>query len=170
VYLRNFLILFFILTVGLYAPFVYANSESSLSSKNIEKSIAPFQNISEKELLITLKENTKTSYLAPVLERYPLVGVFIVRMVKDKEALPFLAKILEDHKRLLRYLYWLIGLFIIGIIARRLLINREAHFFIRFMQSLFCFTMMLSARLFITYTIFAKELDPTIKVFKRSFF
>jgi hypothetical protein len=173
--------LFFILfTLGLYVagPECYANpalSVTNISSKNIEHAIAPFQKISEKELIQQLIDNTRGTQFGKVLTTCPLVTVFLVRFIQDKQALPYLAKILENKARLIQYTYWMIGSLFLGFIVRRVIKNNNTESVKSiWLETLFIFmlriSLMLVVRVAITYYFFASELTPTVKLISKTFF
>ena len=171
--LKFYHILFFIL-LGLLGPVVHASSlaeiKQDISSANIEKKLAPFQAIPESELLKTLKENSKGSKLESVMIRFPLLPLFMVRLIKDKKALPYLAKILEDEQRLWRYLGWIVATMCIGYLAKRILKSKDAGFFESLLFFIGHFLFINILRLSITYFMFQMELDPTLKIVGKTFF
>ena len=165
---KLFFILFF-LGLCLIGPESYANPLDQISSKNVEKSLAPLQNIPEKELIAQLKDNTKNSHLAPLIEMFPTVTIFMVRLLKDREALPSLAKILENRDRLIKYAYWMLGTIVLGFVFKFIFKRDNAGLFESFLNYLFRFCLIMAIRIGVTYYFFAAELDPSIKVFSKTF-
>lgn len=160
---------FFIILLGLMGPVVFASDFSALSSKNIEETLKPLQNIPENDLLAQVKENAQGTLQGPIFIKYPLVPVFIVKMIKDKKALPYLAKILEDKDRLYTYLGFMVLTFFLGIVTQKMFTDKYAGFFESVFRYLLHYVFLTAVRLAITYYMFANELDPTIKVFNTTF-
>lgn len=150
-------------------PESYANPLEKFSSKNIEKSLAPLQNIPEQELITQLKDNTRNSQLAPLIEMFPMATLFMVRLLKDRQALPLLAQILENRDRLIKYAYWMVGTIILGFIFKFIFKRDNAGLIESMLNYLFRFCLMFGIRIAVTYYFFAVELDPTIKVFNKTF-
>ncbi len=176
---HNFLLTFFILGLFLIGPFALANtpksfSDISFNAKDVSQAIAPLQKLSEAELLAQVKETSKNSPMGRVFENFPLLAVFMVRLIQDKEAFPQLVKILENKIRLKNYGYWMIVTFIFGFFLKRLIrSNKNGHSQSLVIDALFNyifrFAIMLCIRLAITYAFFSVELTPAFKVFSKTF-
>lgn len=166
---KLFLTLLF-LGLCLIGPNTYANPLADISSANIEKAIAPLQKISEKELINQLNDNSKNSYLGPVLQKFPILAVFMVRMIRDQQALPNLAKILENRDRLIHFAYWMLGSFVLGVIITFLFKRSGSGIIESMLNYILRFALMFSIRIFIIYYFFAAELAPSVKVFTKTFF
>jgi hypothetical protein len=199
VFLRNLFFIFFILGLFITGPFSIAFAEepdqedivaeinatkkiglensspnktvlTQISSKNIEESIAPIRKTSEKELVAQIIENAKDSHLATVFRKFPLLPVFMVRVVQDKKALPYMAKILEKKKELIYYGYAMLGTFILGFFFRRFIRIKDGSLGELIVMALLRFSLMLVVRCGITYYFFWNELDPVLNIFYKTFF
>lgn len=166
----KFLFTLFFLGLLLTAPEAYANFLDNISSSNVQKTIAPLQKIPEKELLIQLKENTKNSQVGPILEHFPTITLFMVRMLRDQEALPNLAKILENRHRLMEFAYWMLGTILFGILVTYIFKRNGVGIIESFFNYIFRFTLMFTIRVVIIYLFFAAELAATLSVFRKTFF
>lgn len=146
----------------------------ALSRKNdyseaVRKALGPLQQISEKELLKKMDEETLHSSMRPYIDRFPNIIVFAVKLVKDKEALPNIAQIAEDKDRLIQFGSIMLATIIFGFFLKKLF-RREGRSFI---QATFYFfvrsSIMFAIRVYIIYYFFSTELAPASRVFKQVF-
>lgn len=135
----------------------------------VRLALEPLQKLSEKELLRQMDENTKTSPMRPYIDQFPNIIVFAVKLIKDKESLPSLAKIAEDRDRLIRFAGIMVATLILGFFLKKLM-HREGRSFIKaafyFLLRMY---MMFAIRVYIVYYFFSAELTPAAKVFKQTF-
>jgi hypothetical protein len=61
-------------------------------SEAIRVALAPLQKMPEAELVKMLKENTKGSAAREYIDNLPTLTIFTVRLIKDSEAIPSIAK------------------------------------------------------------------------------
>jgi hypothetical protein len=141
---------------------------SNLSS-SVRLALEPMQKLSEKDLLKRLDESTKSSAVRPYMDKFPNVPIFAVRLIKDKESIPSMVKILENRERLIEFAGIMIGTIIFGFILKRVM-HREGRSFIK---SAFYFILRMyiifAIRVFIVYYFFSTELTPAAKIFKQTF-
>jgi hypothetical protein len=138
-------------------------------SDSVRISLGPLQKLKEEELVKMLNENTKDSTFRPYMEQFPLITIFAVRMIKDKEAIPSLVKITEDKDRLIRFAWWMLGSFIFGFILKKILYNKDHPFLLAFGIFFARFIFMQALRFGIIYYFFKAELTPALDVFKKTF-
>lgn len=139
-------------------------------SESIKTALEPLQKMSEPELMTLLKENTKGSSAEKFVEYFPQMIVFAVRVIKDKDALPGLAKILDNKKSLIRLSSAMIATFIFGFILKKIM-SKKGRSIAEAIGSWFLrFFIMTTLRLGITYVIFGAEIMPTVKVALKTFF
>jgi hypothetical protein len=132
--------------------------------------LGPLQKMSEKELMALLKENTVGSSASKYIEKLPKLAVFTVRLIKDKDALPSLAKILDDQERLIRFLGIMVSTMLFGFILRRLM-KREGRSILKSVSLWFVRFLVISAMRFaIIIFFFSSELAPLMSITKETFF
>ena len=135
----------------------------------VRLALTPLQKLSEKDLLKQMDENTKNSPMRPYIDQFPNIIVFAVKLIKDKESLPSIAKIAEDRDRLIRFSGFMLATFILGFFLKKLM-HREGRSFIKAVFYFFLrLYIMLAVRIYIIYYFFSAELTPAAKVFKQTF-
>jgi hypothetical protein len=151
------------------AKIAASKANSSELSTSVRIALEPLQRLSEKELLKRLDESTKDSSVRPYMDKFPNFTVFVVRLIKDKESIPSVVKILENRDRLIRFVGVMIGTLVFAFILKRVM-RREGRSFIR---SAFYFILrsfiMFGIRVFIIYWFFGAELAPVMKIFNHTF-
>jgi len=139
-------------------------------SEALRVALGPLQKMSEKELMALLKENTVGSSSSKYIDKFPKLAVFTVRLIKDKEALPSLAKILDDQERLIRFLGIMISTMLFAFILRRLM-RREGRSILKSVSLWFVRFLIISAMRFaIIIYFFSSELTPLMSITKATFF
>lgn len=142
---------------------------SSELSNSVRLALEPLQKLSEKDLLKRLDESTKDSPARPYMDQFPNVTIFAVRLIKDKESLPTLVKILEDKDRLIWFAGTMLSTIIIGFLLKRFM-HREGRSFLK--AALYFFVrlyIMFAIRVAVVYYFYSAELTPAAKVFKKTF-
>ena len=139
-------------------------------SEALRVALEPLQKMSEKELMALLKENTVGSSASKYIDKFPKLAVFTVRLIKDKNALPSLAKILDDHERLIRFLGIMISTMLFAFLLRRLM-KREGRSILKSVSLWFVRFLIISAlRFAIIIYFFSSELTPLMSITKETFF
>ena len=142
---------------------------SSELSNSVRLALEPLQKLSEKELLKRLDESTKESAARPYMEQFPNITIFAVRLIKDKESIPSMVKILEDRDRLIWFAGIMLSTILLGIILKRIM-HREGRSFLK--AALYFFIrmyIMFAIRVAIVYYFYSVEFAPAAKVFKATF-
>jgi hypothetical protein len=142
---------------------------SSELSNSVRLALEPLQKLSEKELLKRLDESTKDSPARSYMDQFPNVTIFTVRLIKDKESLPTMVKILEDKDRLIWFAGVMLSTIIFGFLLKRFM-HREGRSFLK--AALYFFVrlyIMFALRVAIVYYFYSTELTPAVKVFKTTF-
>ncbi len=146
-----------------------ALTKKSDYSGAVRLALAPLQKLSEKELLKQMDENTKNSPMRPYIDQFPNIIVFAVKLIKDTESLPSIAKIAEDRDRFIHFMGIMVATIIFGFFLKKLM-HREGR---SFLKSVFYFFLrmyiMLAIRIYIVYYFFSTELTPAARVFKQTF-
>ena len=138
-------------------------------SNSVRLALLPLQKLSEKELLKRLDESTKESAVRPYMDQFPNITIFAVRLIKDKESIPSMVKILEDRDRLIWFVGAMLSTIIFGFLLKRFM-HREGRSFPKAVLYFFVrLYIMFGLRVAVVYYFFSTELTPAAKVFKMTF-
>lgn len=138
-------------------------------SDSVRTALEPLQKLSEGELLKILKERTKDSPVGRYYEQYPKVALYAVRLIRDKESIPSIVKIVENKERLIHFGSAMLCTIIFAFILKRIM-HREGRSFLKAaFYFLVRFTVMSAIRVGVIYYFFNVELTPAAKVFKQTF-
>lgn len=138
-------------------------------SASVRIALEPLQKLSEAELLKRFMEGAKDSELRPYLEEFPNITLYIIRLIKDKESIPSLVKIVEDKKRMINFVAVMLCTILFGIFLKRLM-QRDGRTFIEAVFYFFLRTAILwGLRIYVIDSFFHEELAPAIAVFKITF-
>lgn len=147
-----------------------AMAVSSELSNSVRLALEPLQSLSEDELLKRLKEATKDSPARPYLDSNPKISLVTVRLIKDKESIPTLVKIVEDKQRLIYFASAMLFSILFGFFLKKIM-HREGR---SFLAACFYFLVrvhiMFALRIGIIYYFYSEEFTPAAKVFKETFF
>ena len=139
-------------------------------SDALRVALEPLQRMSEKELVQLLKDNTSGSKASTYIDRFPKLAIFTVRLIKDKDALPNLAKILDDQERLIRFLGIMISTILIAFLLKRLM-KRKGRSVVQALSFWFLrFIIISSLRFGILIYFFSSELSPLFSITSKTFF
>ena len=138
-------------------------------SASVRMALEPLQKLSEAELIKRFTEATKDSQLRPYLEEFPNITLFIIRLIKDKESVPSLVKIVENKNRMINFVALMLCTILVGIFLKRLM-QRDGR---SFMEAVFYFflrtAILWGLRIYVIDSFFHDELAPAIQVFKTTF-
>ncbi len=133
-------------------------------SEAIREALRPLQQLSESELMATLKENTKETKAAEYIARFPQIMLLAVRLIKDPEAIPALARILDDQDKLIRFGGVMIATILFGFFLRRLM-AREGRSIPKALTFWFLrFLIMAGLRLGLILFFYGNELTPALRI------
>lgn len=138
-------------------------------SDSVKMALEPLQKLSEADLLKRLDDGLKDSELKPYFEEFPNIKLLSVRLIKDKESLPSLVKILENKDRLIYFVSAMLCTIIFGYILKRAMHREGRPFIIATLMFLLRFFILLGIRLALIQYFFGPEIAPAIKVFKATF-
>lgn len=139
-------------------------------AKSIELLLSPLRKLPEKELMKMVLENSKDTQVGPYLNEYPLITLFLVRLIRDKEAVPSLLKILENRDRLIYFAGAMICTLIFGFFLKRLFHKEDRSFFGVIAVFFVRFFTVNALRIGIFYYFFAKEFTPAMRIVSQTFF
>lgn len=141
---------------------------SGLSS-SVRMALEPLQQLSEAELLKRLDESTKQSVMRPYMDEFPNMTIFTVRLVRDKESIPSMVKIVENKDRLIHFGGVMLCTILVGVGLKRVM-HREGR---SFWRAAFYFLVrtyiMFFIRIGVVYYFFSEEFTPAAKIFKQTF-
>lgn len=135
----------------------------------IRKVLEPLQKLSEEELLKKLDEQTENSSLRPYMDKYPNINIFTVKLIKDENAIPSIAKIVEDRDRLINFFGVLLGTVILGYFVKKLFHREGRSFLMAVFYFLIRIHVMFAIRCYVIYFFYSEELTPAAKIFKQVF-
>jgi len=96
--------------------------------------------------------------------------MFRARLLRDKKALPELAKILDDGSKLTKYSLVMLVTILIGILLRRLIKIDDPFILLALLLWLVRLCVMTILRLGITIAFFGSNLKPIYEIAMRTFF
>ncbi len=140
----------------------------------ISTMLIPFQSIPEDTIKKNLITNLKEGWVKGFLEKSPRVQSFLAKLLKSKEALPDLASILDDKKRL--YTFAIVNIiFFIILKIRKMISNRRKNnyrdpsgsFLAGLVTWFLGFFLVQALRIGIFIFFFHKEAGPTWKIFRQ---
>jgi hypothetical protein len=139
-------------------------------SDALRVTLEPLQKMSEAELVALLKDNTKGSSAEEYINRFPKLVVFAVRLIKDKEAIPSMARILDDQDRLISFSGIMLATILFAFFLKRFM-KREGRSIGKALGLWFLRFLIISALRFgITLYFFSAELEPMFKIASKTFF
>lgn len=115
-----------------------------------------------------LNKSKKIPALHDFLVKFPSILEFFARFLKDKDALPTLASILNNKTKLIIFVLCNFGTIILGMIMKRFS-RRKIGFFASIRSMLFRVMILYSVRISIIIFFYGKELYPTWKIFEDIF-
>jgi hypothetical protein len=139
-------------------------------SEALKVALEPLQKMSESELIKLLKDNTKDSSAADYINRFPKLAIFTVRLIKDKDALPNMAKILDDQDRLIHFAAIMITTMIFAFFLKYLMKGEGRSVFKALSFWFLRFLIISSLRIGIIFYFFSIELAPIVNITTKTFF
>ena len=174
--------LFFILTFISFSSLSWGEGNSFLpglsnlnNKEEIQKLILvfkdnPFQKMSPSELHAHFLNQSKGSKLEMIFLKYPDTLNATVALVQDREAVPNLLEILLKEKELKQYGLIVLFLLLLSFVLPRWLISKEWGFLKRLFYRLILNLGFLGLNLFVFYSFFKSELDPSLNIISRYLF
>jgi hypothetical protein len=138
-------------------------------SNSVRILLEPIQKLSDFEIQKQIQLAIKDSPAREFLDKHPKYIDFAIKLIKDKESIPSMAKILDNKNRLIQFMGLMLFTFILGIFLKRFM-HKEGRSFIK---AAFYFIVrsyiMFSLRVFLVYLFYKEEFGPVIKLVKQSF-
>lgn len=138
-------------------------------SNSIRIALQPLQKLSEKEILELINEGTLDSPMRPYLDQFPKISLFAVRLLKDKESIPAVVKIVENKDRLISFASVMLFTILLGFLLKRFFHKEGRSFLGVVFYYLLRVHIMLAVRIAVLYYFFSNEFAPAAKVFKQTF-
>lgn len=139
-------------------------------SQAMKIALEPLQKMTEKELIKLLYENTSGSGVRQYIDQYPKIAVFTVRLIKSRDALPNLARILDDEDKVIRFIGIMISTILFAFFLKRLM-KRQGRTILQAVSFWFLRFMIISSlRLAVILYFFSEEISPTFNIAFKTFF
>lgn len=115
------------------------------------------------------RDQFKGSKLNELLSKYPLVESILVDVLTDRDSIMGLIHIVHKEKELSYFFLGVVILFIFNIILKKMIVNPDRNFLIRFFQRMFINLLTMSLTIGVLFYLFQKELSPMIRVIRSHF-
>ncbi len=132
--------------------------------------LAPFQKLSDLELAKIISENSKNTNVHAYLVRYPKIPLIMIRLIKDKEAIPGILKMIDDQTRSINFAAVMILSIAFGFFVKRVF-KREGRSVPQAVTVWFIRTLiMLGVRLMIVAYFYGHDIGPALNVVSKVLF
>lgn len=131
--------------------------------------LTPLRKMSDQEILRMLKEQSQNSKLQNFFEEHPKINLFRAHAMKDKEALPELASILDQRQRLIQYSVVMLATLLLGFIIKRFLHKKDQPLAVYLALVFARIFFVLLIRLGITIGFFGHQLRPMFNLIVQHF-
>ena len=138
-------------------------------SDDIRIPLSRLQQLSEEDLLKLLKENSRDSKLGPYLDQFPKFTLFTVRLIKDKEAIPSVVKIVENKDKLIWFAGVMISTFLLGFLLERIMRKEGRSILGSIGLYMVRVLIMTVVRFVILMYFYSAEITPALNVGKKIF-
>lgn len=138
-------------------------------STSVRMALEPLQKLSEADLLKRLDDGTKGSAMRPYFQQFPSISLLSVRLIKDKESLPSLVKIVENKDRLIYFVGALLCTVIFGFWLKGTMHKEGRPFLLSAALFLVRLSILLCVRITLINYFFGQEIAPALKVFNQTF-
>jgi hypothetical protein len=139
-------------------------------SEQLRLALVPLQSMKEEQLVFLLQENTKGTQAYTYIEKFPILALYAVRLIKDKDALPLLAKTLDNQEKYLKFVSCMISTFIFSFFLKRFL-KRDGRTIIKSVSFWFVrFILVTLLRVWILFFFFTAEITPALNITTKTFF
>jgi len=135
----------------------------------LKKILKPFQLFKQHQLVKILKTGGNNPSVKRLLNENPKLTDFMARLLRDKLALPQLAKIAAQKEKIYFFLGFVIFTVIFGWILKRRASKLDHGFILSLFHSIKRFVFFMVLRFGVFVFIFAENISPTWKIFKKSF-
>lgn len=139
-------------------------------SENIGFMLLPLQKLTPSEVEKLLRDQLKGSAAEKIFDFEPRLYTFVTKLIRDKEALPLLVRIIEDRSRLATLLWLMLGSFVVGYFLKRITSNKDQPFVTAVVFGIVRMFFMFGLRISIIWWLFSTELKPTVRIVKEVFF
>lgn len=132
--------------------------------------LEPLQKMSEAELLMLLKNNTNGSASAEYIKKFPKLALFSVKVIKDKDALPSFAKVLDDQNKLIHFVAIMLFTILFGFFLKHLFKKEGRGIPMAILVWFVRFFILSSVRLAIIYYFYSHEITPALNLAYKTLF
>lgn len=138
-----------------------------LIEKAFEQSNLSLMSLDKKREIF--REQFKGSKLNELLSQYPLLESILVDVLTDRDSIMGLIHMVQREKELSYFFLGVVILFLFNIILKKMIVNPDRNFLIRFFQRMFINLLTMSLTIGVLFYLFQKELSPMIRVVKSHF-
>jgi hypothetical protein len=136
----------------------------------VEMILKPMQELTEQQLIGQLLENSRDSKLHDIFVDFPMITKFVVKLMRDKKAIPQASIILEDQKKLIKFSAIMICTIIFGFFLAKVLVTSTTILTRIFFFFILRTMIMFSIRIGLIVMFFGDELTPFFNLFMVHFF
>lgn len=153
----------------------FGNSDKSspLDIKQIQQSIdmllSHYGPMTEKQISDEITANINSNTAKNLLKKYPKIGIFLAKLLKDRNAVKKLFALMTMTEELKKAGLWLLGTFLAGFILNRFLFKANQSFLSKLRSLFIRFLILNGARLAIIVHFYGDNLGPTYKIAKKVF-
>jgi len=136
----------------------------------INAALIPLQKLTEAQLSELLKESFKNYKAAQFLVNSPKFMLIIVRLIQDKKALPYMAKILDDQDKLIKFSLVLLSTLLLALILKNIMRKKGRPIYSALAFWFIRFSIINFIRYIIILIFYGNEISPTLNIASKIFF
>ena len=111
----------------------------------------------------------KGSKLNELLDKFPLVESVLADVLTDRDSIVGLIRLIQKERELSYFLLGIVILFILNIILKKMVVNPDGNFLVRFFQRMMVNLLTMGLTIGVLFYLFQKELSPIVRVVKSHF-
>ncbi len=150
--------------------FRVADNKKTNYSDAISAALSTLQKLPAAELEGLLKDSFKTSGPGAFFANSPRFILLLVRLIKDKKALPSLVKILDDQSKLIKFYSAILFTFILGIFLKKIMRKEGQPISIALWLWFVRFSIIYLVRFIIIFMFYGNEISPALNIVSHTFF
>lgn len=137
--------------------------------QSLDLLLSHYSPMTEKQISDEVIQNVNSNTIKNILIKYPKIGIFVARLLKDKNALKKLFELMTMTEELKKAGLWFLGTFVAGFLLNKILF-RPRQSFLSKLRSLFIrFIILNGARIGIVVYFYGANLGPAFKIAKSVF-
>lgn len=115
------------------------------------------------------REQFKDSKLNELLAKFPLVESILADVLTDRDSIVGLIRLVQKERELSYFLLGIVILFILNLILKKMIVNPDGNFLIRFFQRMMVNLLTMGLTIGVLFYLFQKELSPIVRIVKSHF-